>query len=171
MTNVLGPQKAKVDGGFKEGGDLLKELDKVPLFMTEMPEEENESLAALQSLIYDGPPEEVAENFKNQGNDCFKVGKSQYKDAISYYTKALETNCKDNKIIEACLTNRAAVNLELGNYRQVLIDCSKALKLNPKNIKAYYRSAKALYALDKIEEAIDCCEHGLAVNAIISWKS
>jgi len=57
---------------------------------------------------------EVAENFKNQGNECFKVGKSQYKDAIDYYTKALETKCKDDKIIEACLTNRAAVNLELG---------------------------------------------------------
>jgi hypothetical protein len=58
----------------------------------------------------------VAENFKNQGNECFKVGKSQYKDAINYYTKALETDCKDDKIIEACLTNRAAVNLELGMY-------------------------------------------------------
>jgi hypothetical protein len=55
--NVLGPQKAKVDGGFKEGSDLIKELDKVPLFMTELPEEENDSLAALQSLIYEGPPE------------------------------------------------------------------------------------------------------------------
>ncbi|RIA99656.1 hypothetical protein C1645_684710 [Glomus cerebriforme] len=164
MTNILGPQKAKVDGGFREGSDLIKEMNKIPLFMTEMPEEENETLAALQSLIYDGPPEEVAENFKNQGNECFKVGKSQYKDAINYYTKALETNCKDNKIIEACLTNRAAANLELENYRKVLIDCSKALKLNPKNIKAYYRSAKALYALDKIVEAIDCCDHGLTIQ-------
>ncbi|GBB84267.1 hypothetical protein RclHR1_01090006 [Rhizophagus clarus] len=163
--NMLGPQKAKIDGGFGEGADLLKEMNKIPLFMTELPEEENDTLAALQSLIYDGPPEEVAENFKNQGNECFKVGKSQYKDAINFYTKALQTDCKDNKIIEACLTNRAAVNLELENYRKVLIDCSKALKLNPNNIKAYYRSVKALYALDRIEEAIDCCEHGLAIQS------
>ncbi|CAI2181091.1 17447_t:CDS:2 [Funneliformis geosporum] len=165
MTNVPGPQRAKIDGGFTEGGDLLKEMNTVPLFMTEMPEEESDTLAALQTLIYDGPPEEVAENFKNQGNECFKVGKSQYKDAIEYYTKALDTKCKDDKIIEACLTNRAAVNLELENFRKVLTDCSKALKLNSQNIKAYYRSAKALYALDKIEEAIDCCEHGLAVQS------
>ncbi|CAG8610887.1 1966_t:CDS:2 [Funneliformis mosseae] len=163
MTNVPGPQRPKIDGGFKEG-DLLKEMNKVPLFMTEMPEEESDTLAALQTLIYDGPPEEIAENFKNQGNECFKVGKSQYNDALEYYTKALDIKCKDDKIIEACLTNRAAVNLELENYRKVLADCSKALKLNPQNIKAYYRSAKALYALDKIEEAIDCCEHGLAVQ-------
>ncbi len=59
MTSIPGPQRAKVDGGFKEGGDLLKEMNKVPLFMTEMPEEENDTLAALQSLIYDGPPEGI----------------------------------------------------------------------------------------------------------------
>ncbi|CAG8493934.1 665_t:CDS:2 [Dentiscutata heterogama] len=81
--------------------------------MTELPEKENDALAALQSLIYEGPPEEVAENFKNQGNECFKTGKSQYQDAINFYMKALETNCQDNRIIEACLTNRAAINLEL----------------------------------------------------------
>lgn len=63
---------------------------------------------------------EVAENFKNQGNECFKVGKSQYQDAINYYTKALQIDCKDNKIIEACLANRAAVNLELGAYIYLL---------------------------------------------------
>ncbi|CAJ0631445.1 7745_t:CDS:1, partial [Entrophospora sp. SA101] len=51
---------------FKEGlgkikdENLFKEINKVPLFMTELPEderEENSTLSALQSLIYDGPPE------------------------------------------------------------------------------------------------------------------
>ncbi|CAG8543874.1 7674_t:CDS:2 [Dentiscutata erythropus] len=166
MSNVSGPERPKVDGGFERdsGEDILKQMNKVPLFMTELPEEENDALAALQSLIYEGPPEEIAENFKNQGNECFKTGKSQYQDAINFYTKALETNCQDNKIIEACLTNRAAVNLELQNYRKVLTDCAKAIKLNPQNIKAFYRSAKALYALDKIDQALDCCEHGIEIG-------
>ncbi|CAG8735928.1 13664_t:CDS:2 [Cetraspora pellucida] len=166
MSNVLGPERPKVDGGFERDSeeDFLKQMNKVPLFMTELPEEENDALAALQSLIYEGPPEEIAENFKNQGNECFKAGKSQYQDAINYYTKALEANCQDNTIIEACLTNRAAVNLELQNYRKVLTDCAKAIKLNPKNIKAFYRSAKALHALDKIDQALDCCEHGLKIE-------
>ncbi|CAG8799464.1 21538_t:CDS:2, partial [Dentiscutata erythropus] len=44
--------------------------------------------------------------------------------------------------------------------------CAKAIKLNPKNIKAYYRSAKALYELDKINEAIDCCDHGIKLRNI-----
>ncbi|KAG9307749.1 hypothetical protein G9A89_023314 [Geosiphon pyriformis] len=155
-----------IDGGFNNvpEGKLQTEMNKVPLFMTQLPEEENDTLAALQSLLYEGTPEEVAENFKKQGNECFQAGKVQYQNALIYYTKALETQCKDQKIIEACLTNRAAVNLELQNYRKVLTDCAKALQINPKNVKALFRSVKALYMLDKIEEALDCCEHGLAIE-------
>lgn len=62
------------------------------------------------------------------------------------------------------MANRAACNLELKNYGRVLTDCSKCLKLNPKNIKAFYRSARALFALDKLVEAIDCCDHALTID-------
>ncbi|CAG8516836.1 5122_t:CDS:2 [Paraglomus occultum] len=172
MTDrTFGPQTAKFDGGLGnvKPDDLARELNKIPLFMTELPEEDNDAMVALQSLIYDGPAEEVAENFKNQGNDAFKSGPEHYQDAITYYTKALEAQCNDMKLIEIIYVNRAAVNLELQlnlleNYRRVLNDCAQALKLNPKNVKAYYRSAKALYALDKMDEALDCCERGLQIE-------
>lgn len=48
-----------------------------------------------------------------------------------------------------------------GNYGRVLRDCAKVLELNPKHVKALYRSARALFALDRLPEAHDCCEHGL----------
>ncbi|KAI9312980.1 hypothetical protein BX666DRAFT_2030864 [Dichotomocladium elegans] len=150
---------------YMDPNNLDEELAKVPLFMSKLPDEENETLAALQSLMYDGTPEEIAENFKNQGNECFKEGKLKYKDAINFYTRALDTDCKDNKIREACLANRAAVNLELGNYGRTLQDCAKCLELNPKHVKALYRSARALFALDRIVEAEDCCEHALAIES------
>ena len=54
-------------------------------------------------------------------------------------------------------------NLE--NYRRTNIDCAEALKLNPKNVKAWYRSARACLALDKLEEAADCARRGLEVDA------
>ncbi|CAK5262761.1 unnamed protein product, partial [Mycena citricolor] len=41
------------------------------------------------------------------------------------------------------------------NYGSVLRDCSKAITLNARSSKAYYRSALALVALDRAEEAID----------------
>jgi hypothetical protein len=37
--------------------NLDEELSKIPLFMTDLPAEENDTLAALRSLIFDGTPE------------------------------------------------------------------------------------------------------------------
>ena len=50
------------------------------------------------------------------------------------------------------------------NYRSTTIDCAAALRLNPRNVKAYYRSSLALLALDKIIEASDACSRGMAID-------
>jgi tetratricopeptide (TPR) repeat protein len=47
------------------------------------------------------------------------------------------------------------------NYGSVLKDCSKAISLNAHSSKAYYRSASALVALERFDEALDCCERCL----------
>ena len=71
---------------------------------------------------------------------------------------------KEKEIEEACFVNRALCNLELKNFRSTTLDCASALRLNGRNIKAYYRSSQALLALDKIAEAHDSCRHGLLVD-------
>lgn len=50
------------------------------------------------------------------------------------------------------------------NYRSCTHDCAATLRLNPRNVKAYYRSAQALLALDRVTEAEDACVHGLNVE-------
>ncbi|PYH88077.1 hypothetical protein BO71DRAFT_150354 [Aspergillus ellipticus CBS 707.79] len=50
------------------------------------------------------------------------------------------------------------------NFRSTTLDCASVLKLNPKNVKAYYRSAMALFALDKIPEAEDVATRGLKLD-------
>lgn len=47
------------------------------------------------------------------------------------------------------------------NYGYVLKDCSKVLAINPRSSKAFYRSASALVSLDRLDEALDCCDHCL----------
>lgn len=47
------------------------------------------------------------------------------------------------------------------NYGSVLKDCSRAIAVNLKSFKAYYRSSLALNALERYDEAIDCCERCL----------
>ncbi|GJJ70115.1 hypothetical protein EMPS_02464 [Entomortierella parvispora] len=161
-----GPEKPQRPEWALDEQELHKSMDSVPLFMNSLPEDahENPLIQALQDLAYDGTPEEVAENFKNQGNECFKQGKKFYKDALVFYTNGIDVACKDEKLNETLYVNRAACNLHFGNYRKVLTDCAQALKLNSQNVKALFRSAKALFALEMFPEAIDCCEHALNLD-------
>ncbi|KAG9090770.1 hypothetical protein FRC06_000888 [Ceratobasidium sp. 370] len=115
----------------------LDVFDTTPLFMRELPsdndtfESDNNTLAALQSLIHEGSPEEVASNFKDQGNEYFKG--RRFREAMGFYTQgidALTTQStegqgstikrtpvqeKDRPLYNALLLNRAAANLELGS--------------------------------------------------------
>lgn len=54
--------------------------------------------------------------------------------------------------------------MDTENYRSCTQDCAATLRLNSRNVKAYYRSAQALLALDKVAEAEDACAHGLDVE-------
>ena len=178
-TPALPPAMAAMHG--KSTTEILADLNKTPLFMTEL--EENDELEAFKALAYEGTPAEVALNFKERGNECFKEGK--WADAKEFYTKGIQVlqaeqrkrasearndNAKspeeheEHQILETSLVNRAACHLSLHNYRSCTLDCAAVLRLNPKNVKAYYRSAKALLALSKIPEADDVCAHGLALD-------
>jgi tetratricopeptide (TPR) repeat protein len=53
---------------------------------------------------------------------------------------------------------------EIENYGSTLRDCSMALTSNPSCSKAYYRSALALLALERVDEALDCCNRCLACD-------
>jgi tetratricopeptide (TPR) repeat protein len=182
---ALPPQLAVGRG--KSVEEVLADLNKSPLFMTEM--EENDDIAALQALAYEGTPLENAADFKERGNECFKV--KGYKDAQEFYgkgiailfieerkrtrgeiTKNSETGEPDSEeeikqqreMLEAMYVNRAACHLGMENYRSCWTDCAAALRLNPRNVKAYYRSGRALLAVDRIAEADDVCSRGLALE-------
>jgi len=120
----------------------------------------------------------VAQNFKERGNEYFKS--KRHREALGFYTQGVDAGPTDVTLQEALLCNRAACNLELSaflvrhhihdsswsteNYGSVLRDCSKALTLNPRSSKAFYRSALALMALDRIDEALDCCARCLSFD-------
>lgn len=150
----LPPQLADVSS--KSTDEIMAELNKLPFFMNNLGgEEEGEErpeIEALKALAYEGEPDEIAENFKKQGNDCYKA--KNYKDAVEFYTKGLNVCC-DVKYIEAALyLNRAACNLELKNYRRCINDCKECLLRQPKNVKALYRAARAYFAIEHFEESL-----------------
>ncbi|GME84452.1 unnamed protein product [Ambrosiozyma monospora] len=172
---ALPPQLSELAN--KSTEEVLEELNRLPLFMTELDETDgdggsNMQVEALKALAYEGEPHEVATNFKNQGNDCYKA--KQYKDAIEFYTKGLDVCCGKDDINAALYLNRCACNLELKNYRRCINDAKECLKIQPKNIKALFRSAKAFFAVERYDEAEQILlfakgldEKNAAVNALI----
>ncbi|EPZ36182.1 Tetratricopeptide-like helical domain-containing protein [Rozella allomycis CSF55] len=145
--------------------EYYESLNKIPLFMDKMPEniEDNEVLLAIQSLLYDGTPEDVASNFKRSGNEEFQLGR--YASAAEFYSKAILQKCDKEDLNATLYANRAACNLKLENYRQCLSDCAQALKRKPNHLKTLFRSAVASLALDRLEEAKDSCSIGLSIDS------
>ncbi|KAK2734547.1 hypothetical protein FQN57_001652 [Myotisia sp. PD_48] len=164
--------------------EILALMNQTPLFMTDADKaledgEENIALEAIRALQNEGTRADVAQNYREYGNEHARA--KQWNDAKEYYTKGITTIlAKENiweepedvdlevkrrqQIEEACYINRALCNLELKNYRSTTLDCASTLKLNPKNVKAYYRSATALIALDKVIEAEDACRRGILLD-------
>lgn len=183
----LPPELASAHG--KTVDEVWEDLNKSPLFMTDLDgNEDNDDVAALQALAYEGTSLENGQEFKERGNECFKV--RGYADAKEFYSKGVailaaemrkrargevtknedgvpddvEEIAKQKDMLESLYVNRAACHLSLKNYRSCWTDCASALRLNPKNVKAYFRSARALLAVDRIAEADDVCARGLALD-------
>ncbi|KAF2195213.1 TPR repeat protein-like protein [Zopfia rhizophila CBS 207.26] len=173
--------------------EVISEMNRMPLFMTTLDETDGEggmnvALEALKALAYEGTRAEVADNFRQQGNECARA--KQWTDAKEFYDKAIAAlkappqvldpvdgpkvvevevdeaaeAKREREIEEACYVNRALCNLEKKNYRSCIHDCAQTLRLNPTNIKALYRSSLVCLSLNKLSEALDACTRGLILD-------
>ena len=140
------------------------------LFWDEMPEDENHpDLVAINALIEESTPEERAFTFKEQGNRALKTGLKQRKkfflrQSIEQYTEGINLQCSDAKLHAILFSNRAHVNLLLGNYRNALIDAQDAIRFDPGNIKAHFRAAKAAMNIEQYDKCRELCAAGLTVE-------
>lgn len=99
-------------------------------------------------------PFEKSVKYKEAGNDCFKNGK--YDSAIELYDKAIEICPKTNNIdLSQFYQNRAAAYEQLKKWKNVSDDCTKALELNPKYVKALHRRARAYENLQQLELCLE----------------
>ncbi|XP_050204300.1 uncharacterized protein LOC126654477 isoform X2 [Mercurialis annua] len=89
------------------------------------------------------------------------MGKKHYSDAINCYTKAIDQKVLSDSEVSILYSNRAHVNILLGNYRRAITDAAEAIKLSENNIKALYRAAKASLLLNLLTEAKTYTENGL----------
>ncbi|NWR33751.1 TOM34 protein, partial [Tachuris rubrigastra] len=90
---------------------------------------------------------ERARTLKEEGNELVKKG--NHKKAVEKYTESLKLNQEC-----ATYTNRALCYLTLKQYKEAAQDCTEALKLDPKNVKALYRRAQAFKELKDNKSSI-----------------
>lgn len=97
---------------------------------------------------------EQAIKFKNDGNAKFKAGK--FNEAIEFYDKAIETCPKSNPIdLSTFYQNRAAAYEQLKKWSAVKADCTTALELNARYVKALCRRAKANENTDDLTASLE----------------
>ena len=88
-----------------------------------------------------------AELHKEEGNKLFAA--KHFSAAIDRYTAAIELD-PSNPIY---YSNRAFCHIRLEAYGSAIEDASTAIKCDPRFVKAYYRRASALFALNKLKDA------------------
>ncbi|XP_069496091.1 mitochondrial import receptor subunit TOM70 [Ambystoma mexicanum] len=99
-------------------------------------------------------PLDRAQAAKNKGNKYFKAGK--YEQAIQCYTDALSLCPTEKKVdLSTFYQNRAAAYEQLQKWEDVIQDCTKAVGLNPRYVKALFRRAKALEKLDNKKQCLE----------------
>lgn len=84
-----------------------------------------------------------------RGNEFYAQGELQC--ALECYDRAIETYPAD----PAAYSNRALVNLKLGNHDAVIADTDKALRCDENFVKAYYRRGKAYMEKGQYELAME----------------
>ncbi|XP_076004554.1 sperm-associated antigen 1 [Genypterus blacodes] len=92
---------------------------------------------------------------KNEGNLLFKNG--QFADAMEKYSQAIEgfTDSGIDSPEDLCIlySNRAACYLKDGNCQECILDCTRALELQPFSLKPLLRRAMAYESLERYHKA------------------
>jgi serine/threonine-protein phosphatase 5 len=90
-----------------------------------------------------------AVELKNKGNKAFASG--DWPAAVDLYSQAIAANDKEPTFF----TNRAQAHIKSEAYGYAIADATKAIELNPKLVKAYFRRGLAQTAILRPKDAID----------------
>lgn len=109
---------------------------------------ENSGKKSISQIKHQMEIQKLSDDFKATANQFFSTNK--YDLAIDSYSSALLLTPSSIPL----LTNRSLAHYKLELYQASLQDADAAIALDEKCVKAYFRKAMALVALNKLKEAI-----------------
>ncbi|CAL0300132.1 unnamed protein product [Lupinus luteus] len=109
----------------------------------------------MRSFAHEDFPDAVSE--KDQGNEFFKQKK--FKEAIDCYSRSIALSPT-----AVAYANRAMAYIKLKRFQKAEDDCTEALNLDDRYIKAYSRRATARKELGKIKGSMDDAEFALRLE-------
>lgn len=132
---------------------------------------EKPEFQALQSLLYEGEPEEIAQNFLNHGNESLKASndlkgepfKLKIADAMNCYSEGIAQNCKDSKINYELHLGMAKAEMSLKNYGKLKEQVELAIKFK-ETAEIFYLGAWSRFHVNKWQECIDFCKKALILD-------
>ncbi|XP_045608799.1 tetratricopeptide repeat protein 4 [Procambarus clarkii] len=172
-SHISAMGKSKYEGGWTEE-NWKEQMAEHPLFapyiqgegVTEAEAPINPLSEGLAQLKFDpdhNSPQEVAQNYKEEGNLQFKYKK--YRLAVANFSEGLKQKCPDNETNAQLHNNRAAAHWHLGNYRSAIKDCEKAVEFKPDYPKAIVRAMDCATKLQSWDEVITWCDRGLRIES------
>ena len=147
---------------------LAEALNNNPFFMTKDPTPEqvaaNPMLSALQSLMFDGTPDEVAERFLKLAQEQLEKGQPSYPDAARYCLQARDLNPSNPQVRAGIALGLATVHFQKRNYGKAIQEAQDCIALEKDTIKAHTILMLAYFELGKLEEAVKACETAMALD-------
>ncbi|CAM0958152.1 unnamed protein product [Alopecurus aequalis] len=110
------------------------------------------------STYLNDEPMPDASSEKEQGNEYFKQKK--FAEAIECYSRSIALSPT-----AVAFANRAMAYLKLRRFEEAENDCTEALDLDDRYVKAYSRRITARKGLGKLKEAMDDAEFAVSVDA------
>lgn len=117
--------------------------------------------------IYEKSTEEkirAADRFRQEGNEAYRnnnygLAAVHYRKALLQFDYTFANTPEEEKSLEEvklpCLLNLAACKCQQEEWDEVLTQCRLALELNPRSVKAYYRTGLAHLSRDQFDLARD----------------
>ena len=118
---------------------------------------------AFSSATIESTPRDVAQKYRNDGNEAFKKG--DYQRACTKYSGAIHAirSLSEEEYQDQCLSllycNRAAAYLAIGKPLEALQDCYEGRRIDPSYLKCTMRAATCLLRMGQFKEALLQLDH------------